>query len=188
MLRIHEIEIPGCREIQPVVHRDARGQFVKVFHADEFLKLGMETAFREEFYSTSVQNVVRGMHFQTPPCDHVKLVYCTAGAVFDVVVDIRRGSPRFGCFASIELSAEKGNALYIPKGIAHGFCTLSASATLVYKVSTVYSPTHDTGIRWDSIDIPWPVDVPVLSDRDRNLPPFADFDSPFVYEHLANSP
>ena len=127
------------------------------------------------------------MHFQIPPCDHVKLVYCTAGSVFDAVVDLRQGSPHFGCFASIELSAEKGNAVYIAKGFAHGFCATSASATLIYKVSTVHSPAHDQGVRWDSVDIPWPTDHPIISDRDRKLPRLADFHSPFSYGSPANA-
>lgn len=188
MFSIRESGIPGCIEIQPAIHEDIRGKFVKVFHADEFVKLGLETDFREEYYTTSQRGVIRGMHFQIPPFDHVKLVYCTAGSVFDVAIDLRRNSAHYGRFISLELSAEKGNAIYIAKGFAHGFCATSASATLVYKVSTVHSPTHDQGIRWDTIDIPWPTDVPVISDRDRNLPPFADFHSPFLYGNSANSP
>ena len=186
MFNIRESGIPGCIEIQPAVHEDPRGRFVKVFHETEFRKLGLETEFREEYYSTSRRNVIRGMHFQAPPFDHVKLVYCTEGSVFDVAVDLRRNSPHFGQFASFELGAEKGNAIYIAKGFAHGFCVTSANATLVYKVSTVYSPAHDQGIRWDSVGIPWPSELPLVSDRDGALPPLADFRSPFFHGSPAN--
>ncbi|MFA6310324.1 MAG: dTDP-4-dehydrorhamnose 3,5-epimerase [Sterolibacterium sp.] len=181
MFDIRETGIPGCLEIQPMVREDPRGRFVKIFHGPEFQKLGLETEFREEYYTTSRQNVIRGMHFQVPPFDHVKLVYCPEGSVFDVAVDIRKNSPHFGRFISIELSREKGNAIYIPKGFAHGFFVTSASATLVYKVSTVHSPDHDQGILWNSIDIPWPTERPSISDRDCSLPRLVDFDSPFLY-------
>lgn len=187
MFDLRETGIPGCLEIQPTIHEDTRGRFVKVFHGAEFLKLGLETEFREEYYTTSRANVIRGMHFQAPPFDHVKLIYCTEGSVFDIAIDIRRNSPHFGRFAVVRLSKEKGNAIYISKGFAHGFCVTSADATLVYRVSTVHSPAHDLGIRWDSVGIPWPTDLPMISDRDRSLPSLADFSSPFVYGNAANS-
>lgn len=181
MFSVRESGIPGCLEIQPSIHEDARGRFVKVFHEGEFRKLGLEAGFCEEYYTTSKQGVIRGLHFQAPPADHVKLVYCTDGNVFDVVVDIRKGSPHFAQFDSFELSAEKGNAIYIPRGLAHGFCVTSASATLVYKVSSVHSPTHDKGIAWNSIEIPWPIEFPLISERDRHLPLLAEYCSPFTY-------
>ena len=182
MFSVRASGIPGCLEIQTLLREDARGNFVKVFHADAFRELGLETTFREEFYTTSKRGVMRGLHFQVPPCDHVKLVYCTEGSVFDVALDIRRGSPHFGRFAAFELSAAKGNAVYLDKGFAHGFLVTSASATLVYKLSSVHSPAHDQGILWNSAGIPWPGDAPVMSARDRALPAFADFDTPFRYE------
>ena len=187
MFSIRETSIPGCIEIQPIVREDFRGSFVKVFQEPEFRKLGLETNFREEYYTTSQRNVIRGMHFQTPPFDHVKLIYCTDGSVFDVAVDIRRNSPHFGRFTSIQLSKENGNAIYIPRGFAHGFFVTSASATLVYKVSAVHSPEHDQGILWNSLDIPWPSERPLISDRDRKLPRLVDFDSPFLYGNSANT-
>jgi dTDP-4-dehydrorhamnose 3,5-epimerase len=175
--------IPGCFEIQPRVFDDERGRFVKVFHEDAFRQLDLHTDFAEEYYSVSRRGVIRGLHFQTPPMDHVKLVYCTHGEVLDVVLDLRVGSPTFGQVATFTLSASKGNYVYLPKGLAHGFCVLSETATLVYKVSTVYAAEHDSGVLWNSIDLDWPTHNPILSERDRSFKPFSEFDSPFVYEH-----
>jgi dTDP-4-dehydrorhamnose 3,5-epimerase len=175
-------EIPGCYEILPGVADDARGRFVKVFHRAAFGELHLETEFAEEYYSVSRKRVVRGFHFQSPPADHVKMVYCVYGWVMDAVVDLRVGSPTFQKTAVFDLSATKGNLVYIPKGLAHGFCTLSDEAILVYKVSTVYSPENDSGILWNSAGVNWPVDQPVISDRDRGFPGLAEFRSPFSYE------
>lgn len=181
MFDVRSTEIPGCYEIQPRVVDDARGRFVKVFHRDAFAEQGLEVNFAEEYYSVSRKGVIRGMHFQTPPMDHAKMVYCVQGDVFDVLVDLRLGSPSYGKTASFNLSANKGNYVYIPKGLAHGFCATSESATLVYMVTSVYSPEHDTGILWNSIGISWPAKNPVMSDRDRGFIALADFKSPFVY-------
>ena len=181
MFGIHPTEIPGCYEIQPRVVDDARGRFVKVFHRHAFAELGLEVDFAEEYYSVSRQRVIRGMHFQTPPIDHAKMVYCVHGEVFDAVIDLRLGSPTYQQTATFNLSAEQGNYIYIPKGLAHGFCVTSDSATLVYKVSTVYSPEHDAGILWSSVGITWPTENPVMSDRDREFISLSDFKSPFVY-------
>lgn len=182
MFDVRPTQIPGCYEIQPRVVDDARGRFVKVFHRHAFAELGLEVNFAEEYYSVSRQEVIRGMHFQTPPMDHAKMVYCVQGDVFDAVVDLRLGSPSYGQTATFKLSAETGNYIYIPKGLAHGFCVTSESATLVYKVSSVYSPENDTGILWNSIGITWPSRTPVLSDRDRGFIPLADFNSCFLYD------
>lgn len=161
---------------------DARGSFVKVFHADAFRELGLATEFTEEYYSHSHKGVIRGMHFQTPPADHAKMVYCVRGEVFDVVLDLRVGSPTYGQAATFVLSAEAGNYVYIPKGLAHGFCALSDTATLVYKVTTVYAPQSDAGVLWSSVDVDWPVETPILSERDARFPRFDQFESPFTYE------
>lgn len=185
MFDLKPSKISGCFEIQPRVIEDSRGRFVKIFHSPEFAARGLETAFVEEFFSVSHKNVIRGLHFQLPPMSHVKMVYCQQGEALDVVVDLRVGSPTYGQFELFDLSASKANGIYIPAGLAHGFCAVSESAVMVYKVSSVYSPEHDAGVRWDSLDIPWPIAEAVLSDRDKNLPDFCDFVSPFRYE--ANS-
>jgi dTDP-4-dehydrorhamnose 3,5-epimerase len=182
MFLLKEIRIPGCFEIQPRVFDDARGRFVKVFHLDEFEALGLETRFTEEFYSHSKRYVIRGMHCQAPPSEHVKLVYCVHGEVQDVVLDLRKGSPTYGQAEAVMLSAEQGNCMYIPKGLAHGFCAMSDIATVIYKVSTVYDPQNDTGVLWSSFGFNWATSQPVTSDRDARFKPLAEFDSPFFYE------
>jgi len=181
MFSLRDTKLPGCFEVRPSIFDDQRGRFVKVFHQEEFMSLGLETNFKEEYYSHSQRGVIRGMHFQTPPSDHVKLVYCVQGEVQDVILDLRKGSPTYGQTDSITLSAEQGNYLYIPKGLAHGFCTTSTIATLVYKVSTVYDPQHDSGILWNSFGFAWPNLESVMSARDSSLIPLSSFDSPFVY-------
>ncbi|HEY0665076.1 MAG TPA: dTDP-4-dehydrorhamnose 3,5-epimerase [Gallionella sp.] len=182
MFEFKPSKLSGCLELQPKAFDDARGRFVKVFHEQAFAAQGLETRFAEEYYSVSHRNVIRGLHFQLPPMDHVKMVYCVQGKVMDVVLDLRAGSPTYGQHAAFELSAAKANCIYIPKGMAHGFCTLSEQATMVYKVSSVYSPAHDAGILWNSADIPWGVSEPILSARDQGFPALDQFESPFRYE------
>ena len=141
----------------------------------------MRTDFAEEYYSLSHHGVLRGLHFQTPPMDHAKLVYCADGEVLDAVVDLRRGSPTYGEYQTFIMSSEAGNILYIPSGFAHGFYVTGPSALMIYKVTAVYVAENDSGIRWNSTGIPWPDENPVLSGRDRTLPPLADFSSPFDF-------
>jgi dTDP-4-dehydrorhamnose 3,5-epimerase len=171
--------LAGCFEVQPKVMEDVRGRFVKVFHEEAFAAHGLDTNFAEEYYSVSHKEVIRGMHFQLPPLDHVKMAYCIQGEVLDAVVDLRVGSSTYGQYALFELSAARANSVYIPKGMAHGFCALSDEAIMVYKVGTVYSPAHDAGVLWNSMGIPWPIKQPCISDRDTSFPAFADFKSPF---------
>jgi dTDP-4-dehydrorhamnose 3,5-epimerase len=178
---IKELRIPGCYELQPPVHRDARGVFVKTFHEEDFMAKGLCTDFKEDFYTVSHQRVLRGLHVQVPPREHVKIVHCIAGSVLDVVLDLRIGSPRYGEFELLELSSDKRNFLYIAQGIAHGFYVTSPTAILLYKVSSMHSPDHDTGILWNSAGIPWPDIDPILSERDSRLVPLREFKSPFSY-------
>ncbi|GAM11009.1 dTDP-4-dehydrorhamnose 3,5-epimerase [Geobacter sp. OR-1] len=180
-MKFVELSIPGCYEIVPTIFRDLRGSFVKTFHQGLFEAQGLATEFAEEFYSLSYRNVVRGLHFQVPPKDLTKVVYALVGEAMDVLVDLRKGSPMFGRYAVCELDAAKANMVYIPSGVAHGFYARSEQVLMVYKVSAVYSPEHDSGIRWDSLDIPWPCNEPIISDRDRNLVPFESFESPFSF-------
>jgi dTDP-4-dehydrorhamnose 3,5-epimerase len=174
--------IPGCHLLQAKVMRDLRGTFVKTFHTPRFEELGLRTDWREEYFSISTQNVVRGMHFQTPPADHAKMVFCLTGEVLDVVVDLRLGSPTFGHAQGFTLSAENGRGLYLPTGCAHGFVSMSETSGMYYKVTSVHSPEHDAGIAWDSIDFEWPVRNPALSERDSKHPRLANFVSPFVFD------
>jgi dTDP-4-dehydrorhamnose 3,5-epimerase len=173
--------ILGLVELRPIMHADARGRLVKIFHRREFARLGLADIFTEVFHTTSVAGTVRGLHFQTPPHDHAKLVTCLTGTIFDVGVDLRRRSPSYGRHAAVALSADAGNMLYLPAGLAHGFCTPAGPATVLYFTTTEHAPDADGGIRWDSAGIAWPVKAPILSDRDRGLPALAEFESPFVY-------
>jgi dTDP-4-dehydrorhamnose 3,5-epimerase len=181
MFTLNETEIQGCYEIQPQIFEDARGGFVKVFHHEEYVKLKLETSFAEEYYSHSRRGVIRGMHFQAPPSDHVKVVYCVQGEVQDVVLDLRKGSPTYGYSVAINLSALLGNFMYIPKGLAHGFCVVSETATLIYKVSTAYDPSNDSGVLWSSFGVRWPTLNPIMSERDASFMPLSQFESPFSY-------
>lgn len=186
-MKIVATAIPGCYQIITDIRRDDRGSFVKVFHEDIFREHGLATDFREEYYSTSQRNVIRGLHFQTPPHDHAKLVYCTHGAVMDVALDLRKGSPMYGQHITLELSAENGHMLYLPAGLAHGFCSLSDQSLMVYKVTTTYAPNNDGGVLWNSAGITWPVQAPIMSPRDGTFPELAAFDSPFVYADNAGA-
>lgn len=180
-MKLHATSIPGCFEIEAVQRLDARGNFVKTFRATSFRELGLEAGFTESFYSTSQQDVLRGMHFQMPPADGAKLVYCLQGEILDVALDLRVGSPAFGKFATFQLSPNRANSAYIPRGVAHGFLTISGPATLVYNVSSEYDPALDAGILWDSFAMEWPMAAPRLSDRDRSFPTLAAFQSPFRF-------
>ena len=173
--------LPGCIELRPPKHADARGDFVKIFHRGAFAALGLTTGFAESYYTRSRRGVVRGLHFQRPPAEHAKLVCCTEGQVQDVALDLRAGSPAYGRHTALTLCAEAGNMLYLPAGLAHGFCALSDSATVLYLVSSEYSPAHDAGIAWDSAGIAWAAKAPILSERDAAHPPLAGFVTPFRY-------
>jgi dTDP-4-dehydrorhamnose 3,5-epimerase len=181
-MKIIPTSINGCFEILPRVIEDVRGRFVKTFHQDIFDEYGLATNFIEQYYSVSHKGVLRGLHFQTPPHDHAKLVYCLTGKVLDVIVDLRVGSPTFGKFELIELDSASAKMLYISTGMAHGFYALEDDTIMQYHVTSVYAPAKDTGIRWDSAGIPWPAMTPILSERDAKFALFADFASPFLYE------
>ena len=169
----------GLFELMPVVNNDNRGQFTKIFNSEFFERNNLNSTWHEQYYSVSHKNVLRGMHFQIPPYDHFKLVYCTFGSILDVVLDIRINSRTFGQFVVFNLTNQIGNILYIPPGFAHGFLTLSDSATVVYNVSSVYNSDSDTGIKWNSFGYKWPIDNPVLSSRDDRFMDFLNFTSPF---------
>jgi len=180
MFTTQESAITGCFEITPKKFFDNRGGFVKVYHSSLFSDLGIKDNFVEEYYSKSHKNVIRGMHFQLPPHEHAKIVYCISGSALDVVMDLRKNSDTFGKVVTFEINEKNANMIYIPKGLAHGFCVLSDSATLVYKTSTVYNEKCDHGILWSSIDFSWPSSNPIISERDSKLTPYKEFTSPFI--------
>lgn len=180
-MQINKSRLVDCYEITPHIFTDKRGTFVKTIHQDIFAENKLETRFVEQYYSVSYHGVLRGLHFQIPPKDHVKLVYCLVGEIFDVVVDLRKGSSTYGQFEFFDICAVKKNMIYIPAGMAHGFYVKSDSAIVVCNLSKVYSAEHDSGIRWDSVGIPWPDLSPILSEKDIKLTAFSDFLSPFQY-------
>jgi dTDP-4-dehydrorhamnose 3,5-epimerase/CDP-3, 6-dideoxy-D-glycero-D-glycero-4-hexulose-5-epimerase len=170
--------LPGCFLLQPMKFEDQRGFFVKTYHEERFLNLGFKLDICEEFYSVSKKNVVRGMHFQLPPHAHDKLVYCTRGAVKDVLLDLRPGEG-YGNVVTTELSGDNGHILFIPKGIAHGFLAKTDDTLMIYKTSVAHVPESDYGIFWDSFEFNWGVDNPIVSSRDLQHITFNDFVSPF---------
>lgn len=178
-MEFNKTNMPGLFLISPFSQKDERGSFVKTYHKNEFEAHGLKADFRESYYSESVRGVIRGMHFQVPPHQHIKLVYATAGEVVDVVVDLRKGSPTFRQFQSFNLSSENKLMLYIPEGLAHGFCVTSDKATMVYCTGTEYNQESDAGIRYDSFGFHWPVSSPILSERDKGFAGLDEFDSPF---------
>lgn len=181
-MQLVPLSFPGCFRILPKRVVDVRGMFVKPFVASEYQQAGLATVFEEEYYSHSGRGVIRGLHFQTPPFEGVKVVSCIYGKLKDVIVDLRVGSPTFQEAEVIPLDAAEGQLLYLPPGIAHGFLAESENVVVLYKTSTPYSPTHDVGIRWDSVPVDWGVSNPLVSDRDRSFPALADFKSPFVFQ------
>ncbi|NRQ10057.1 dTDP-4-dehydrorhamnose 3,5-epimerase [Aliiroseovarius sp. xm-v-208] len=149
------------------------------------LEHGVDIDFVQDNHSLSAQvGTVRGLHFQSPPHAQDKLVRCGKGRLFDVAVDIRKGSPTYGQWVGEELSFENGKQLLVPKGFLHGFMTLEPDTEIIYKCSDYYAPECDGAVRWDSCGIDWPLEVaaPVLSEKDKVAPLLSDFDSPFVYE------
>jgi dTDP-4-dehydrorhamnose 3,5-epimerase len=184
MLQIRPTAILGCLELIPEIKPDARGQFFKTFHSDVFATYGLETKFLEEYFSWSKAGVIRGMHFQTPPHEHTKIVSCLVGSVMDVVVDLRKDSTTFGQSVQITLSAAQANMVYIPTGLAHGFGVLDGEALMHYKVSSLYAPENDAGIRWDSLGIDWGIKNPIMSERDQRFERLAEFQSPFTNQGL----
>lgn len=178
----------GVSLIKPVRHGDARGWFTEVYSEAAFAKHGVDCRFVQDNHSLSVPRyTLRGLHFQTPPHGQGKLVRCIRGSIFDVAVDVRAGSPTYGRWVGAELSAANGHQLFVPIGFAHGFLTLEDEVEVTYKVSSLYAPGSDGGLRWDdptiAIDWPMPADArPELSGKDAVLPLLADFDSPFPYD------
>lgn len=174
--------------IKPKRFADDRGWFSEVYNSATFAAQGIEVTFVQDNHSLSRSpGTLRGLHYQAPPHGQAKLVRCIRGRIFDVAVDIRKNSPTFGHWVGAELSAENSEQLFIPVGFAHGFVTLEPDCEITYKVSEFYAATADGGLRWDDADlaIKWPLPagmVPVLSQKDVQLPRLAEFDSPFAYD------
>ena len=176
---VRPLELDGLLEISPRKFGDDRGFFSETYNEKSFAEAGVELTFVQDNHSySSAKGVVRGLHYQLPPFAQDKLVRVTRGAILDVAVDIRNSSPTFGKWVALEVSAEKWNQIFVPKGFAHGFMTLVENTEVIYKVTNYYSPEHDRSIRFDDsaigIDWPLPSSGVQLSDKDQKAPLFAD--------------
>ena len=179
-----DTKLPGVYIIEPVVHGDHRGYFMETYSAKTFADMGIDTVFVQDNQSfTAKKGTLRGIHFQNEPMAQAKLVRVTKGAVLDVAVDLRKGSPTYMQWSGAELSAENKRMLYIPRGFGHGFVTLTDDVEFCYKVDNIYSRECDRGIRFDdpAIGVDWGITEPILSAKDMSSPLLADSDCNFVY-------
>lgn len=170
-VRCTELEIPGLLLIEPRVFRDDRGAFFESYSRDRYADAGLPSEFVQDNHAVSVAGTLRGLHFQRR-VPQGKLVRALAGTVYDVAVDLRHGSKTYGEWVGVELSADNALQLFVPRGFAHGYCTVGGPAEVAYKCDAPYVPDDQHGVRWDdpSLAIPWPVASPVLSEKDRGLP------------------
>ena len=176
-LDIHDVIL-----IKPKIFSDERGFFFESFKESDFISNGINVTFVQDNFSHSIKDVLRGLHFQKNPNAQAKLVTVLRGEIFDVAVDIRKDSPTCGKWVGEILSENSHKLLYIPEGFAHGFCTLSHEADVLYKVSQEYSPDHERGIVWNdpTINITWPIEKPILHEKDLQLPVLKNLDNNFV--------
>jgi dTDP-4-dehydrorhamnose 3,5-epimerase len=183
-MQVEQTALPGVLILTPQRFGDARGFFSESWNRQRMAEHGIMLEFVQDNHSLSATvGTIRGLHFQSPPHAQDKLVRCGRGALFDVAVDIRKGSPTYGQWGGVELSAENGKQLLVPKGFLHGFVTKQPDTEICYKCTDYYAPECDGAVCWDSCGIDWGFDGnPVLSDKDAAAPALADFDSPFVWE------
>ncbi len=181
--RFSRLDIPDVILIEPRTFEDPRGFFLEMYKKSEFAANGIAGEFVQSNYSHSIRGTLRGLHYQKPPQAQGKLVMALQGEVFDVAVDIRKGSPTYGQWVGAVLSDQNFHILYIPAGFAHGFCVLSEEANFLYQVTDEYAPECDRGILWNDpiIGIEWPIAEPLLSPKDAQLPLLKDADTGFVY-------
>jgi dTDP-4-dehydrorhamnose 3,5-epimerase len=174
-MKTAETSLKDVLIIEPDVFNDPRGFFMETFHQEKYRELGIKATFVQDNLSSSVRGTLRGLHYQHPH-DQAKLVQILAGRVFDVVVDIRRGSPTFGRWTGMELDAQSPRQLYVPEGFAHGFCVLSERAIVAYKCTDFYAPNDEGGMIWSDPDagIDWPIGEPLLSEKDSRYPLLKD--------------
>ena len=178
-MKIINTDFDNLLLLQTPTFKDERGAFQKIFNSEWFSAVGLTTEFKEIYFSVSKKGVIRGMHFQLPPFDCEKLVYVSKGLILDVVVDLRKDSKTYKKYFSIELDDEQGKYLYIPKGFAHGFTSLSDECIVNYAQTACYSKDHDCGVASDSIEFDWNVKDPIRSGRDFTFEILDKFKSPF---------
>lgn len=183
-MQIEQLALPGLVVLTPARFGDARGFFSESWNRRRMQEHGIDLDFVQDNHSLSREvGTLRGLHFQSPPHAQAKLVRCGRGRLFDVAVDIRRGSPSYGKWMGVELSAENGKQLLVPEGFLHGFITREPDTEIIYKCTDYYAPECDGAVAWDSCGIDWGFDGrPMLSDKDAAAPKLADFDSPFTWE------
>ena len=179
-MKFNKSKLEGVIEIIPDVFGDSRGYFLESYNKSVFQDQGIDIEFVQDNQSLSSKGVLRGLHFQAPPYAQDKLVRVIQGRVIDVVVDIRKASKTYGKYDVFEISAEKKNMVLVPKGFAHGFVTLEDDTLFVYKCSNVYNKDSEGGVLWSSLDIDWQIKKPLISEKDKILPKFEDFVTPFV--------
>lgn len=170
-VNIKQLSLPGVLLIEPKCFEDNRGYFMETFHQQKYQKAGIDQAFVQDNHSHSSRGVLRGLHYQLKHPQE-KLIYAVTGTIFDVALDIRKGSPTFGQWTGAELSAENKRQIYVPQGFAHGFVVLSESADVIYKCTDLYTPGDEYGLLWSDpeIGISWPVENPILSQKDIENP------------------
>ena len=183
-MKIEETALPGVVILTPQRFGDARGWFCESWNAERMASAGFDLTFVQDNHSYSAERgTLRGLHYQAPPRAQDKLVRCTRGAIRDVAVDARQGSPTFGRWISVDLDADGGRQLLVPKGFLHGFVTLTPDCEVQYKCTDGYAPAHDGAVRWDSVGIDWGLSgEPVLSAKDAAAPMFDSWQSPFSWE------
>ena len=182
-----KLQIPEVILVEPAVFGDERGFFMETYKMPDFVAAGIVATFVQDNHSRSTKGTLRGLHYQNPPFAQGKLVRAVRGEIFDVAVDIRKGSPTYGKWVGVILSEENKNMLYVPEGFAHGFCALSEIAEVMYRATNVYSPQFEAGIVYNDEDlhIDWPVEEPILSAKDKKWPPLKEADIRFYYEEEA---
>ena len=180
-MEVKNIFIDGPLILQPKVFYDERGYFYESYNHEVFKKAGIDVTFVQDNQSLSQKGAVRGLHFQAPPYEQGKLIRVIKGAVYDVVVDVRKSSPTYGKHFGLELNEENFTMFWIPPGFAHGFSTLKDNTIFAYKCTNVYNKSSEGGVLWsdDELGIDWNVEHPIVSDKDKELPRFKDFISPF---------
>ena len=178
-MKLINTKIKGAFILLGQFKEDDRGGFCKLYNEDIFKLNNLDFEHKEVYYNCSNQNVIRGMHFQTPPYDHKKLIKCISGRILDVILDIRKESPTYLKYDMIKLNENDGKSIFLPKGIAHGFLSLEDNTIVLYNVSTVYNSNYDKGILWNSFGFDWPSNNPILSKRDQDLQHINEFKSPF---------
>lgn len=183
-MKVISTKLPEVLVVEPKAHGDHRGFFMESYNHETLVRLGIRHEFIQDNHSLSVEaGILRGLHYQLTPKTQTKLVRVLSGAVYDVVVDIRKGSPTYGQWVGVILSAENKRQILVPQGFAHGVCTLVPHTELLYKVDQYYSPEHDRGIAWNDpeLGIDWPVSNPILSEKDCQHPPLQQAEINFVY-------